>query len=526
MLTAIWEWIKWAVAALMPFKKDVPLSPAVRWACWIVLDLIFLALLFLLNYWLNFGQAVDRLPWLLRDPAVKETMRKIFLPILGQLVVFTAIALYWFYLLWFADSGDSPFPDIDEAWQEAMRTLSQAGIALPKEPLFLVVGRPQAPEEHLFDASGMKLAVKLTPASPHAPVHVFAERNAIYVTCRGASVLGKLAEALSMENLPEGAAVGAGEEENLDATMRPGSREQALLEMLRAPAGAEVTAIRKRAMRRAALGKPLGHDFMSDPQEVARHKARLAHLCRLIVRDRQPHCPANGVLLLVPLAGTDNAAEAQLTAQAAQEDLGVVRQEMKLDCPVVSLLVDMEEAPGFGELMKRQSPKDLGNRRGSGFPMATRLGREELLAEVKKSLAWVCTTYLQDSVYRIFQAETPEKADPNPLFPGNASLVLLLDEMNERADALSAIVQQAIAPGQEPLFRYAGCYMAATGAKGSQGFVAGVFQKMVREQSCVGWTQAALDEDAQCHTWATYYVILAGVLFLMGLALAFFIFFW
>ena len=77
------------------------------------------------------------------------------------------------------------------------------------------------------------------------------------------------------------------------------------------------------------------------------------------------------------------------------------------------------------------------------------------------------------------------------------------------------IIQQAIAPGQEPLFRYAGCYLAATGEKGSQGFVAGVFQKLLREQSAVSWTQAALYEDGQSHTWANYYFMLALVLLVL-----------
>jgi hypothetical protein len=169
---------------------------------------------------------------------------------------------------------------------------------------------------------------------------------------------------------------------------------------------------------------------------------------------------------------------------------------MKLECPVVALLVDMEHLPGFADFLQRQPAKELGNRHGNGFPMATRLTREEIVDEVRTSLTWVSTTYLQDSVYRIFQVETPANKDPLPLIPGNSRMVLMLDEMNERAEAL-------------------GCYLAATGGKGNQAFVAGVFQKMVREQSCVGWTDAALIEDAQYHSWARTYFIGALVLALV-----------
>jgi IcmF-related N-terminal domain len=508
-LAAVWEWIKWAVTALMPFKQGVAISPMVRWVVWIVLDLALLVVLYFLNDRFDFTGAV-RLP---RALAELTWLRHLYLPILGQLVVLIGVVLYWFYLLWFSTPDASPFPDIDEAWQEAMRAIAQAGIQLPGVPLFLVLGRPASGEDHLFEASGLKLVVKQTPANPNAPVHVWADREAVYVTCRGASVLGKLAGILALEDVPETAAVSEeAPAEDLDKTHVGGRKEQGLIEMLRASMGQEATPLKKRGMRRAAMGKPLGSDFLSDPKEVVRFKARLAHLCGLIVRDRQPFCAANGILLLVPLGGTDSPAEAQFTAQACQEDLHVARHEMRLDCPLVSLLVDLEELPGFAEYMRRQPPKELGNRRGNGFPMSTRLSREEVLQQVRISLAWVCTTYLQDGIYRIFDAEKADTADVSPIFAGNSRLVLLLEEMNARTESVCAIVQQAIAPAHDALFRYAGCYLAATGGKGSQGFVAGVFQKLVKEQSSVSWTQTALAEDAQCLTWATYYLAAAGVL--------------
>jgi hypothetical protein len=482
---------------------------------WILLDVAFLVILYLINYFADFSQAVAALPSWLKRPAIAEVVRQLWLPILGQLAVFMAIALYWFYLVWFAEMEESAFPDIDAAWEEGLRALDHAGIALPNVPLFLVIGRPEASEEHLFEASGMKLAFPQTPTSPYAPVHVYADRNAVYVTCRGASVLARLSEILALENLPEGTSAldqDAGEE--LDKTMRPGGKEQAVIEMMRAPSGPS-TPIRRRTLRRAVLGKPLGSDFMSDAKEVGRCKARLGHLCRLIARHRKPHCPANGIMLLVPLAGTDTTGEAQFASQAAFEDLNIARGEMKLECPVVALLVDMEHLPGFADFLQRQPAKELGNRHGNGFPMATRLTREEIVDEVRTSLTWVSTTYLQDSVYRIFQVETPANKDPLPLIPGNSRMVLMLDEMNERAEALGWIISRAIAPENDSMFRYAGCYLAATGGKGNQAFVAGVFQKMVREQSCVGWTDAALIEDAQYHSWARTYFIGALVLALV-----------
>ena len=509
IFASIWEWIKWIVSALTPFKPDGRLSPVVRWTIWIVLDLLFLALLWFINWSGNLAPFVRRMPFHLAERA--PWLRDFFLPILGQLLVFMGIVLYWFYRLWFVDPEDSPFPDIDDAWQEAMQTLTRAGIQLPQLPLFLLIGRPESAEEHLFEASGLKLLIKQTPVNPRAPIHVYADRDAMYVTCRGASVLSKFADILALE---DGMGTIAADDddavENMEKTMRPGSREQSIIETLRASAGVELSSLGRRAARRMALAKPLGMDFMSDFKAVERVKARLAHVCRLIVRDRRPYCPANGVVLLIPLAGTDTQYEAQLVAQAAEEDLRVVRQEMKLDCPVVSMLVDMEQLPGFSEFMQRQPAKELGNRLGSGFPMATRLSRDEVVQNLRQSLAWVCTTYLQDNIYRTFGNETPVE---------NARLVLLLGEMNERADSLSLILQQAVAPQNGSLLRYSGCYLTATGPRGNQGFVAGVFQKLVKEQSSVSWTQEALAEDAHSHTRGNYYFLLAILLFLAGIGL-------
>ncbi|MSU79252.1 MAG: hypothetical protein EXS16_14315 [Gemmataceae bacterium] len=513
ILSSIW---KWTVASLVPFKPNRLLTPVVRWIIWIVLDLLFFGLLFIIN------DVAEIAPIVQRTPFQTAWLRHFFLPILGQLVVFLGIVLYWFYRQWFAELDDSMFPDIDTAWQEATQGLGREGIHLPRVPLFLVVGQTLSAQDHLFEALDVKPVFRRLPADPDAPISVFfaGANDPVYVTCRGASVLARLAQILSVEELvdsPVAQDTDVGEALGV-MTLHPGVKQQDVVLALHASMQ-NATPIRKRFLRRAAIMKPLGEDFVSNLTEIDRCKARLAHLCRLIARDRQPFCGANGILLLIPLGGTDTLGEAQFTAQAVQEDLSVVRQELKLDCPLVTLLVDMEQLPGFTEFMQRQSPKDLYNRCGANYPMSSRLSREETLEQIRRVLSWVCTTYLQDSVSRLFKVETQTEKNSKQFAAGNAQLVLLLDEMNQRADSLDAIVQQAIAPKNEPLFRFSGCYMAATGNKGSQAFLAGVFQKLVKEQSSVSWTEAALAEDARCQTWAGYYRLLSSALFLVCLAI-------
>ncbi|MBM3994731.1 MAG: hypothetical protein FJ303_11345 [Planctomycetes bacterium] len=522
--SAIWEWITWAFSLLSPFESSESASPTVRRVILFLIYIIFLGVLFAINYFTNLAGAVDHFPRFLSSEPTRGMLRYTWLPILGTLAVLIVLVLYWFYVVWFTELDESPFPDIDAAWNEAIHALAQVRISLPTEPLFLVLGRPETLEQHLFEAGGIKLAVKQTPADPDAPIHVFASKDAIYVTCRGASVLGKLAAIFALEETvlatPE-----SDVDEELLKTMRAGSKDQAIVELLRATPDEKKTQLWKRASRRASLGKPLGNDLLSDAKQMTLLKRRLIHLCRLIARDRQPHCPVNGILLLIPIAGTDTPEEAQLTAHACQADLKTVRDEWKLECPVVSVVVDMEELPGFVEFIEGQPPSELGNRRGQGFPMSTRLSREEILDEIRKSITFVCTTYMQDSVYSDFQTETPTESNVMAFFPGNAKLMVLLDEMNRRCDALNVIVEQAIGPMHDPLFRYSGCYFAATGSEGQQAFIAGVLQKLVREQSSVAWTQAALDADSQCYLWSNLYFVLSIVFFCLCALLTYLTFF-
>jgi hypothetical protein len=509
LLSKAWEWILWTVTQLQPFKADRAIAPALLWVVWIFLDLAVLVVLYIVNDHFEFTGAV-RLPRVL---ASALWLRQFYLPIVGQLLILTGVVLYWLYLLWFAPVDASAYPDIDEAWQEGLRALAYAGIQPGQVPLFLVLGRPAGTEDQLFEAAGLKLVVAPTPANPRAPVRLCADREGVYVTCRGASVLGKLAAVLALDDVAQGATAELAESADaLDKTHDASGKEQDLLDLLRTSAGQQGSPRIQRALRRAALGRALGHDLLADASEIAHCQARLTHLCRLIIRDRAPYCAANGILLVLPFAGTETPAEAQLTAQAVQEDLAIARQGLKLDCPLVVLLADMEQVAGFTEFIQRQPQRELGNRRGCGFPMMTRLPSAKVVEQVVQSVAWICSTYMPDSIYRLFGTETAAKPDGEASLAGNARLVLLLDELHSLVEPLSSIVEQAMAPPHEDLLRYSGCYLAATGARDSQAFVAGVFQKMLKEQNCVSWTSHAVAEDAHNRTWANYYAVAASLL--------------
>src|SRR5262249_38065845 len=136
--------------------------------------------------------------------------RPFWLPILFLLLYALLYTGWWIYRILVAPAEATFFPDIDEAWEEAVQALDQAGISLSEPPLFLVLGRTETPEEQLFQASGINWIVKQAPVGTRHPLHVYANRDVIFVTCAGASLLGRQAALLSLESIADESAGDAG----------------------------------------------------------------------------------------------------------------------------------------------------------------------------------------------------------------------------------------------------------------------------------------------------------------------------
>src|SRR5262249_59835349 len=96
-------------------------------------------------------------------------IHKVWLPAMFVLVYILSWLGYWLWKLLGPEEDLIEFPDIEQAWDEAVRTMHQAGIELTEAPLFFVLGRPRGTEEALFQAAQLQLAVKQAPARPDAP---------------------------------------------------------------------------------------------------------------------------------------------------------------------------------------------------------------------------------------------------------------------------------------------------------------------------------------------------------------------
>jgi hypothetical protein len=524
-------WFKAKLQALKPAPASVAQkakgSGRLRTVLHVLAVVIVLAILFYVN----------QLPAVyLKIPRYRLLSRS-WLPILFLLIYSLGWLSYWLWRLLIAEDDGRRFPDIDEAWQQALAALRQAGLHLGDLPLFLVIGQPEDDEKALFQASQLAWEVKQAPADGNAPIHLYATREAIFVTCAGASVLGfhcrDLAGKLLDKSSPGPAQAGGEEDEIITRTLSPSAKgvlvpEGPFAGMARVlqqadREGRPLSKAEKRELRCLYRQNQARRSPLRDPELLSLQSARLQYFCRLLVRDRHPFCAVNGVLLLVPFAGTDSDQDAVSTGDVLQRDLAVARETLKVDCPYLALVCDMETAPGFTEFLQRFSPRERLQRLGQSCPLLPELG-ERGQADVLSGLAdWVCHSVVPRWVYQKFQLEKPGATDRVDLQRGNERLFLLADELQERSRRLGTVLARGVAgKASSGLVLFGGCYVAGTGmeAEREQAFVRGVLDRLLENQSCVYWSAQALAEETQYNRWLTIGWTLLGGLVLIAVAVA------
>jgi hypothetical protein len=462
-------------------------------------------------------------------PPIKE-LRDWWLPILGALAYLLVVIGLWLLRLLGPEAEEEEFADIAQAWNEAQRSLNQAGIDLTEAPLFLVLGRPKAGEAALFDGSQLQLTVRQVPPDPGAPLHVYANRESIFVTCAGASLLGRQAAILAeqpgssatttVDGVPLVPASTGGDD--LFKTLTPQGRlkdVQLILarareqgrnpDQLTEQEKQEIRALMAQenleyAQQQSGKPRPL---LLKNKEEVALLLARLRYLCRLIVRDRHPYCPVNGILTVLPFTATDTREDAEQTGSVLQQELAAIRGAVQVQCPVFALVSDLETASGFNTFLERFPAEQRQRRLGQRFPLLPDIPDGQGLAEVvDRSIQWISSALFPSHIYRLFRVEAAGGGDVARAVTGNAELYQLLGQIRERQKRLSSLITRGIAPDRDGPYLFGGCYLAATGAaaKGGQAFLPGVFRRLIENQSFVAWTDAGLKEEEDYRRWARY----------------------
>jgi hypothetical protein len=460
-------------------------------------------------------------------------------------------------------------PDIDAAWSEALRALGQASIGPSDAPLYLVLGRPVGGENSLFNAAGLQLAVQQTPRQADAPLHIYANRDAIFVTCNHACLLSEQAH-LFAEHVPAPRRMAAAETVIAPATVAAaaaapaasvasvpsGSAAAPSVAQAAPPATAQATPAAAQqvgsseiaaasegagakgtveAAPTAAPASPVPAPTQEEPAIAAASRpvstrpllrqkpamelasARLAHLCRLIAQERQPYCPINGLILLVPLAATEGDAEASQVASLAQADVQTARAGLQVDCPIFVLICDLEQAPGFRYFLEQIPEPERLAPLGQRFPLLPDVDAHEVPHVLEGGMDALCQHALPGSIYNLFRLESsPDNpARMNGTLTANARLYQFLSYLRQGRKRLGRLVYRGAHSETPAAPMIAGCYFAATGqdARHEQAFVAGVFREIVEQQNYVSWTAEALRQESSYRRAAGLgYVLLVVIL--------------
>lgn len=427
------------------------------------------------------------------------------------LVVVIPILVYRVLKLWL-QGEESLFPDIDYAWKAGLAELKRHQLGLWEIPVFLVLGSAgDELEKALFDASRLSLRVREFPQGP-AALHWYANPDGIYLVCTDVGCLSRLATLASEVTAQEVAApvpapprtpgggirgtVAVGGELDTSGAAPPsvplpnaasgpladrgGDIRGTMVVSGGMDAGDLAPAMEKKPVR-------LAH------AEAAEQEQRLRYVGKLLRRTRQPLCPINGILTLLPYGLIQRGPREGIELQRAVDlDLQTAHRALQLRCPVTAVVTGMEQEAGFRELVRRIGRDRVASQRfGKGFT----LWSPPLPERLEALCAHACGAF-EDWVYALFR-ERGSLAKP-----GNTKLYHLICQVRRNVRKRLGNVLVAgyghdpdRAQRGEPLL-FSGCYFAATGPSDDrQAFVKGVFDKLPDQQEELEWTQTALVED-------------------------------
>src|SRR5438093_505000 len=83
----------------------------------------------------------------------RPELQRFYLPIVFLLLYALSWLGYWLWRLLGEEGEAADFPDVDDAWREAVAKLDEKGIGLADAPLYLILGRPAAGEDAFFQAA-------------------------------------------------------------------------------------------------------------------------------------------------------------------------------------------------------------------------------------------------------------------------------------------------------------------------------------------------------------------------------------
>jgi hypothetical protein len=478
-----------------------------------------LALMFLLITWM----ATILNLWLRGDAPPSDWMKFGLFPI--PLILLIPFLVYHFVRYWMMEAP-SRYPEIDRVWSEGLRQMNERGISITKTPIFLVLGTENVKEnKKLLHIGGLELPVH-APSAGDAPISFHASERGAWLFVHGCNCISRLNQSTGkvtanpLRRIEESPDEGGGtidasafnsEAPQEDAGRWGGSESSEAEEEV---SGGTMLLDENQDVQSLFLPTVSVTKHLSS-QDAAACEDQLGYVCQLIRKHRDPICPINGLLTLLPLELVESSSSPLVVA--TQKDLAVLRGQLQVRIPNTVVVKDMERDLGFIELIRRFGPQQASdNRFGKGAdslwvsPDGARLS----------AIALHATAAFEDWIYKLFQQENALKKKHNSRLFG-----LLCRMRGKFAENLQTVLKDGFGfnPATDPhlarlQFLFDGCYFAATGAGPSeQAFLRSVIMKMMKQEGELEWAPAARAIDSRYQHYANLMALL-GLLALLAIA--------
>lgn len=442
------------------------------------------------------------------------------------LVVAISVVMYYVVHVWRQDEYET-FEDITTAWEAGIAEMERHGLEIDRIPLFLVIGGESNERSHrLMSASNLEFAVSQVPAGRSA-MHWYANQDAVFVVLSGVGCLTQLSREAAnqlLESRVQVTAAGPSSHQDISATCWPtddpeevagGGEPEVAEPNLPDIGGTMYVDVGRNDM--AEVGKQLSvrQDIGLSRESLELEQARMEHVCRLLVKARQPYAPINGVVTLLPLnlVLCDNSEGADIK-EAVKRDLDTAVRCLRLRCPTFVVVNGWEDDTGFQELIRRLGPRhQMSNRFGKGAEVWDPPTPDRLEAIGQHA----CGAF-EDWIYHLFRQQDALKK------PGNRALYSLLCKIRRylRPRLLRVLSEgyNCDLDGREldDVELFGGCYFVATGRDaGRRAFTPKVFDRIVKEQRELEWTGDAARSDRSFRSVA-YFGFAASLLCVVATA--------
>ena len=244
-----------------------------------------------------------------------------------------------------------------------------------------------------------------------------------------------------------------------------------------------------------------------DPEEIEFAGKRLEYVCDLLMQERDPYCPINGMIQSSPLAWSEHDRAASELSPISVHDLRKVHDCLGLQFPVAFLFTGLDQVaglPGFIRRCGELDPRFSASRAGSRFPAGAEISEDNCNWVIDRGLGW-----FRGWIYAVF-ARDLKQGD-------NKRLYHLLCNLQQRRDRLSTQLRLSLSGVcRNPNLRLAGCYFAATGeATNYQGFIKGLLLRLVTTQGEVAWHPEHIARDKRSRSLG-YVLMICAALLLVG----------